>query len=157
VAGHNHLHVLPAVFPGVVDLCGARGIRWIRVPRAPLRRLLWRRWAMDRGGAKGTLIRTFGRRAARGLRPPLRCADHVVGLGLHGPAATPARGRALAGLLADGVTEWMVHPVAPSADFRRRFPWGDGWGSELSLLRDDDLAGALAERGVRVAGFGAIR
>jgi chitin disaccharide deacetylase len=156
VDGHNHLHLLPALFPGVVALCADHGIHWVRVPRAPLRRLLWRRWAMDRGGAKGTLIRAFGRGSARALRPPVRCADHVVGLGLHGPAASAANGQALVRWLAPGITEWIVHPVAPSADFRRRFPWGTGWGTERILLQDPSLAQALAQRAVRVAGFGAI-
>ncbi len=157
VDGHNHLHLLPALFPGVVSLCADQGIGWVRVPRAPLRRLLWRRWAMDRGGAKGTVIRAFGRTAARALRPPLRCADHVVGLGLHDRATTSANGQALAKLLAPGLTEWIVHPVARSADFQRRFPWSSGWGEERSLLHDPSLARALAERAVRVAGFGAIQ
>jgi hypothetical protein len=156
VDGHNHLHLLPALFSGVVSLCAEQGIGWVRVPRAPLRRLLWRRWAMDRGGAKGTLIRAVGRTAERALRPPLRCADHVVGLGLHGSAATPANGQALVQLLSPGITEWIVHPVAHSVDFRRRFPWGADWGEERSLLRDPALGRGLAERDVRVAGFGAI-
>lgn len=155
--GHNHLHLLPALFPGVVDLCSRHDIRWIRVPRAPLTRLIRRRWVRDLGGAKGTLVRAFGRAAVRRIRPPLRPADHVVGLGFHGGEATIEGGVEIAGLLAPGVTEWMVHPVTPSRDFAHRFPWGEGWGRELQTLCDPALADAVARRGVLVAGFGALR
>ncbi len=157
VDGHNHLHLLPALFPGVVDLCLRHEIHWIRVPRAPLTRLVRRRWSLDRGGSKGTLVRALGRVAARAVRPPLGAADHLVGLGLHGDRVTPAAGTRLARLLSPGITEWMVHPVVRSRDFARRFPWGEGWGGELATLCDADVADAVARRGVAVAGFGALR
>ena len=157
VDGHNHLHLLPALFPGVVELCLRHGIPWVRVPRAPLTRLVRRRWALDLGGGKGTLVRAFGRAAAAALRPPVRAADHLVGLGLHGEEVTAATGARLAGLLSPGVTEWMVHPAVPSRDFALRFPWGEGWGRELAALCDPDVADAVARRGVSVAGFGALR
>ncbi len=154
---HNHLHLLPRLFPGVVDLCLRHDIRWIRVPRAPLTRLLRRRWAPDLGGAKGTLIRAFGRSAAPALRPPVRAADHLIGLGLHGAEATVEHGVELAERLGEGVTEWMVHPVAGSRDFPRRFPWGGAWGDELATICHPSLAEAVARQGIRVAGFGALR
>lgn len=156
INGHNHLHLLPGLFPALARLCTEHGIRWIRVPRAPVSRLLRRRWAMDLGGVRGTLIRAVGRSAVPSVHPPLRSVDHVVGFGLRGPQATVAQSVQLASVLGPGITEWVVHPVVDDVDFRRRFDWGPGWGSELEALCHPDVAAAMDEHGVRLAGIGGM-
>jgi len=154
VDGHNHLHLLPALARRVFGLCVEHGIGWIRVPRAPVRRLLGRRWSADRGGIKGTLVRLAGRAAARQLgAAPVRTADHLVGLGLVGERVTVRQALQLPGWLEEGVTEWMAHPAESSRPLEAAFPWGAGWGRELEVLCDPRLVDEIGSHGVRVTGF----
>ncbi len=151
---HNHLHLWPTLFAPVAALCARHGIPWIRVPGAP--RWPRRPWEIDRAVLKGVAIRALGQAVAPGRPPRLRSPDHFVGLGLYGPAATPARVRRLARDLGPGVTEWLVHPVRSTAAFHAAFPWGRRWGRELETLCRPETAAVLAEAGVRLAGFGEL-
>jgi len=153
---HNHLHLWPTLFAPVAQLCADHGIRWIRVPRTPVRRWPRRPWEVDRAVLKGTVIHSLGRLADRRLQPGLRTPDHFVGLGLYGPGAGPARVIRLAHALDPGITEWLVHPVRATPAFRVAYPWGPGWGSERETLCDPAVQDALARAGVRVAGFGEL-
>lgn len=158
VNGHNHLHLLPALTRGVAALCHRWGVPWVRVPRAPVRRLVSRRWRSDRGGVKGTVVRTAGRAAGRHLRSgTLRSADHLVGLGWVGPAVTVSRAAQLAARLGPGITEWMVHPATASRDLATVLPWGRGWGRELEALCAPEFLDALEAQGIQRVGFSRAR
>jgi len=156
--GHNHLHLLPSLARGVVELCVDRGIPWLRVPRGPVRRLISWRWSADRGGIKGTMVRAAGAAAVGRLRgTPLRTADHLIGLGLFGERVTAPLLAGLVDHLQVGITEWMAHPAAPSRDLASAFPWGSGWGGEMAALCDPTVRDALDRAGVQVTGFSGIR
>ena len=100
------------------------------------------------------MVRVAGSAAARHLRSgSVRSADHLLGLGLAGPRVTTARVSRLLGRLPPGITEWVVHPVAPSRSFEIAYPWGLGWGRELDALCDPEVLDALDDQGVRVVGF----
>lgn len=152
--GHNHLHLLPRLASGVVALCLRWGIPWLRAPRAPLRRLVGWRSAMDRGGFKGALVRVAGRTARQRARGGgVRTADQVIGLGLSGDRVTVRRAIQMTGQLEPGVTEWMVHPAEPSSSRLAAYPWGRNWGREMEALCDERVRDALHGGGIRVVGF----
>lgn len=153
---HNHLHLWPTLFAPVAQLCVDHGIRWIRLPRAPIRRWPRRPWEVDWPVLKGTVIRSLGRVAAHGLQPGLRTPDHFVGLGLYGPGAGPARVVQLARALDPGITEWLVHPVRATPTFRAAYPWGSDWGREHGTLCDPAVRDTIAGAGVRLASFGEL-
>jgi hopanoid biosynthesis associated protein HpnK len=81
VDGHQHLHVHPAIFPTVIDLCRRYRIPGVRIPREPLGANL----RIDRSGLADKLIVSFGHRlmsdtALRSVgRSDIAVCDAVVG------------------------------------------------------------------------------
>jgi predicted glycoside hydrolase/deacetylase ChbG (UPF0249 family) len=160
VDGHQHLHLLPGVFPAVVAEAARRGVRFVRTTLAdPLRR---------DAGALRQALRIATRAVGRFARRRLPAADRerlvpVLTLGFLDAGGTMT----VAGLLAaldrvhrrapGAIVEVMLHPGHEDADTRRRYGhWGYRWERDLALVRDPALVDGLAARGIAATSFRAL-
>jgi predicted glycoside hydrolase/deacetylase ChbG (UPF0249 family) len=155
--GHQHLHLLPGVFPAVAAEARRRGIRFVR---SHLGDPLGAREASPRGVL---LVATHGVAwlAARGLSRADR--DWLVPfttlgfLRAGGSLTTGTLLRALdrlRGRSAPAIVEVMLHPGRPDAETECRYGhWGYRWENDLALLLDPSLPEALARRGIQVTSF----
>jgi predicted glycoside hydrolase/deacetylase ChbG (UPF0249 family) len=136
--GHHHVHVLPVVRDHVFAAAREFGVRWTRLPDE--RRTVWpfgtpTRWLLSRlaRGARAAAV-------ANGMRwlP-------FVGVSTEACRRFAARAQFIAGALADGDYEWMVHPRRLDDTLRQLDPVGYRRPSveELQALTDPDLAARL--------------
>jgi predicted glycoside hydrolase/deacetylase ChbG (UPF0249 family) len=147
VDSHQHVAMAPPLWNVFLRLAVEHGVSFVRVPQelsspASLVRPPGTR-RLPAALVLSALARAFRRRVrARGLRTTDRFSGFRVG-----GRATRADLLDLAAHVADGVTEWMVHPgTADTVDGCRR-------AAEMAALVDPSLRDALTERGVRLASF----
>ncbi len=147
--GHQHVHLLPRVWPVVVDLARAHGIGWVRVPAFE---------PLTAGGPDpitlalraGLNIQQRIRRATLGT---LRAADATPALGESGHLTVPGIVRSLDALRGGVVAELVTHPGVTTPDLRARYDWGYGWSGETDALTDPFLREAIESRGFELRGF----
>jgi predicted glycoside hydrolase/deacetylase ChbG (UPF0249 family) len=153
--GHQHLHLLPRVFPSVLASAHRHGVRFVRSwLAAPLgggasrhvsllviqavSRLAWRRVPADERSA---MVRfpTIGFLEAGGTMNSVRLLALLDQLRRHA---------------APDVVEVMLHPGRLDADTERQYGhWKYHWERDLALLCDPALPEALARRGIEVTSF----
>lgn len=147
--GHQHVHLLPGVWPVVVELARAHGIPWVRVPAfAPL--------AAGRSGARTLALRAGLNALARVRRPslgPLRSADVTPALGVSGHLTVERIVRGLARVPRGAVAELVVHPGVTTPALQSRYDWGYDWSGETAALRDPELRRALERDGFDLRRF----
>jgi chitin disaccharide deacetylase len=114
--GHQHVHMIPALFYLVVELARTRSIA-IRVAGEAFR--LWQRGPLgvlaclaNGGLVKNAVLRHFARRNRRKW-PNILSTDHYFGA-LDTGRMTSARLRNILESLPDGVSEVTVHPSLPA-------------------------------------------
>ena len=144
--GHQHLHVLPGVFPRVLALAADSGIRYLRIPRDPSRT----GWSPRRLGlagleACGKLAR---RRAARGGGEPFILPDMTTGIAVAGRLDT----KSLLALLSDvrGLAELVVHPGVGRETIAKDYAWGYIWDAETAALCEPTVRAEIASRGIEL-------
>jgi len=146
--GHQHMHVMPGVFPIVARLAREFDIHSIRFPAGP--------WI----GVKGTFstVEKFmlellantqiPRMEAYGFRRP----DRFYGLGLTGRLDADSALEIIR-RLPDGTSELMCHPGLRDDEAAKRLGWGDGWEAELAAVTDPRLREALPAIGVELVSY----
>jgi predicted glycoside hydrolase/deacetylase ChbG (UPF0249 family) len=146
---HQHVHLLPRVWPVVIELAKAHGIRWVRVPVfAPS-------WA----GRPGTtrLVLRLGMNALASLRRAslgaLRSADSTPALGQSGRLTPEVILRALRRVPPGALAELVTHPGVTTPALRARYDWGYDWSGETTALRDPELRRSLERDGFELRGF----
>ncbi len=153
---HQHLHLLPALLPLVVDLARRHGVPFVRAPRADDPAAL----GSPVGAAarvRARILSLFGASARRtiaaaGMPEPPR----VLGLAEAG-RMTLGRWRVLLDRLPpDGTYEAVLHPGASDPAARARYPWGYSWEEEGDALESGALAALLAGRAVELLPFSAL-
>jgi predicted glycoside hydrolase/deacetylase ChbG (UPF0249 family) len=159
--GHQHLHLLPRLFPAVVEIAHAHGASFVRS-----------RLGGPAGGG-GSLGRRLSQLALRGisrfarkrLAPEARAeTGSCITIGFLEAGGRLTRARLLAMLdelrrrAADGlVVEVMLHPGHRDRETERRYGhWKYDWERDLALLLDPRLSDALAARGIEVTSFRAL-
>ena len=149
---HKHTHLLPPVLRAVARLAQRYRILWVRRPfDLPWEGegIPWTRRLVSR--AMGLLRRRF-----HGVleRHGCRTTDHFAGFlltGLYGPGDL-AR---LIRRLPEGWTEFMCHPGFCTHELRQaRTRLKESRVRELEALTSPEVRAAVAEAGVRLAGFG---
>ena len=156
--GHQHLHLLPQLFPRVVQLARRHGVRFVRT------------WLGGPAGA-GSALRRATRVAVNGVaalawrRVPPADRDAMrrfvtIGFLEAGGRLTASR---LLAVLDDlrargvGLVEVMLHPGHRDAETERKYGhWGYRWDSDRELLLDPALPEALARRGIEPTSFRAL-
>src|SRR5688572_4338796 len=104
--GHQHVHLLPRVWPVVVELAREHGIAWVRMPSfAPLAE--GRAGLIGLGLRLGLNVLRRGRRSALGA---LRSADMTPALGQSGRLTVERILRGLATVPAGAIAELVAHP-----------------------------------------------
>ena len=159
--GHQHLHLLPRLFPAVVELARSHGAQFVRSQLGgPV-------------GGEGSLGRRLSQLALRGisrfarkrLAPTAReetgsCI--TIGFLEAGGRLTTTRLLAMLDEIrargSDGVVvEVMLHPGHRDRETERRYGhWNYAWERDLALLVDPALPDALARRGIEVTSFRAL-
>lgn len=147
--GHQHVHLLPTVWPVVVDLARAHAIGWVRVPAfAPL---------TDGGPGPVTLALRAGlniqQRIRRATLGALRSADSTPALGEAGRLTVQGIVRGLDALRGGAVAELVTHPGVTTPELRARYDWGYDWSGETAALTDPSLREAIERRGFALGRF----
>jgi predicted glycoside hydrolase/deacetylase ChbG (UPF0249 family) len=141
--GHQHLHVLPGVFPRVLRIAADEGIGYLRIPReAPRPAGLPRRLGL--AGLQG--CGWLARRALAAHATRFAVPDTTPGLALAGRLDAGA----LAGLLPGirGLAELVVHPGVGAAEIARDYAWGYRWDAETAALCSSVVRDAIAAGGI---------
>ena len=147
---HKHVHLLPTIWPAVVELALENDIRWIRVPRfdpigagTPTPTLMVMRSGLN-------VLQSVRRASLR----PLRSPDSTPALGHSGHLSTD---RILRGLKTEkaggGVAELVAHPGVTSRSLQERCPWGYDWSGETAALTDPELRNSLEREGYSLSTF----
>lgn len=156
IDGHQHLHLLPGVFPRVVAQARQRGIPFVR------QRIAEPVWGAGRLARGVQLLALQGTSALARSRVPRSDGGALVsfasiGFGAAGGRLTSARLLEMLDHLrgrGESVTEVMLHPGRSDAETLRRYGhWNYEWQRDLELLLDPALAKALAARGIEVTSF----
>jgi hypothetical protein len=165
VDGHNHVHMIPAIFAAVVRAAAAEGVPEVRVSRevfhvAEPRDLLRPGWWKN--VVKHALLRLFSLRAASRLgRAGLSAPDRLVGVLYTGEmtAARAQRGIAAARAARAATLEVLFHVGRSTAEEVGRWAGDDPLYSafHLSAARDREREALLALAPQLSAERGAIR
>ena len=159
VDSHQHLHVLPGIFPLVLDLAAAAGIRAVRIPRV----------CVGEGngflsGGLGDIIGRLGLYALAGLarrqarRRGFATPDFFAGL-VAGAAVTSGYLARLAAELAaglDGTTEVMLHPGMESEMLASITGWQHDFRAEYDALVAPETRRAFAAHAIETVNFQAL-
>ena len=147
--GHQHVHLLPRVWPVVMDLARRHSIPWIRVPR----------FRPVNAGSPSFVV-TALRCVMNVLQ---RRRKHSLSVG-RSPDATPALGfsghltadrilRALDRIPSGLVSELVTHPGVRSPELEASYDWGFDWDRETAALTDPGLRASLEDAGFRLTTF----
>ena len=143
--GHQHVHVLPGVFPRVLAVAREAGIGYLRIPRDPSR-AAWspRRIALAGLEACGAMAR----RRARGSAGRFVLPDMTVGITIAGRLDTAS----LLALLSDvrGLAELVVHPGVGREIIGRDYAWSYNWDVETAALCEPSVRAEIANRGIEL-------
>ncbi len=140
---HQHLHLLPGIFPIVVDLARELGIPALRVVREPAPG-----WRLPRGIELRVLNR-LGARARRLLPAALQASSETIGIRDAGHLDPDRLERALRSASPRAETvELVCHPGLGAEALGAAYRWGYDWEAETAAL-----AGAAARDLVERLGF----
>ena len=147
--GHQHVHLLPSVWPIVVELARAHGIGWVRVPGfAPM---------CEGGPVPSVMALRFGLNGLRRLRrtalAPLRSADTTPALGESGHLTIERILRGLARVPTGAVAELVTHPGVTTPALQSRYDWGYDWTGETAALSDPALRRTIEDQGFDLRRF----
>lgn len=146
INGHHHAHAFPVIRDVILREAVRRACPHVRVPleRAPP----WR------GGPRGVLLRSLGKRLANAARKAGVPVRPVVGLELTGSAHFRREALELAARLRDDVVEWVVHPREGDTPHSLATVGARHAGpQELAALEDPELSAILKQRGYQAVGY----
>jgi hopanoid biosynthesis associated protein HpnK len=150
VDGHHHVHLHPTVWPIVVSLAAAEGVRAVRCPIETAPR---QGCEALRDRARRLILAAAARRpGGRVVAAGLSTSDHFRGLSLGLAFDTAALVSLLDGL-PPGLTELMVHPGYPDADLRARTSYAAGRERELAALTSPEARAAVQARGIVLTSY----
>jgi predicted glycoside hydrolase/deacetylase ChbG (UPF0249 family) len=158
---HQHVHLLPGLFPIVLRLAEEYGIAFVRIPAEPALGS-WHPgpWHLPARKAQLAVLNHLGRRARRQLSESGRVAAPVATLGLvdAGQLTAERLSRALT-FVADraaGATELVCHPGLGDGELAAAYDWGYRWDDETATLCDPGLPRRLAAAGIELTSFSAL-
>lgn len=152
IDAHQHVHLLPGIWPAVLELAREYGIPWVRLPRfSPLREggpspVV----AVLRGGANA--LERFRRASLGSLRAP----GSTPALGLSGHLTTDGILSGLSLVPSGSVAELVTHPGITTTALKDRYRWGYDWTGETAALNDPELREALQRAGFVLSSFSGL-
>jgi predicted glycoside hydrolase/deacetylase ChbG (UPF0249 family) len=146
--GHQHVHLLPGIWPIAVELARRHGIRWVRLPA--FRPLMNGAGPIQVGLRWGLNVLQRRRKAMlRGLR-----SAHVTpALAESGHLDAERIMRALERVPAGAVAELVTHPGSSTGALEARYDWGYDWSGETAALTDHRLRSAIDTAGFELRRF----
>src|SRR5262249_29456833 len=150
---HQHLHVLPRIFPLVLALAAEYAIPFVRLPYEPAAAGVFSPRAVRLG-----VLNRLGRRARRCVHAAgtgVRSTRRTIGLLDPGHLTVDGIRRSLAHV--EGPTELVCHPGLGDAALAAHYDWGYAWDAETAALRDPRLPGLLAAAGIELTSFSRLR
>jgi predicted glycoside hydrolase/deacetylase ChbG (UPF0249 family) len=147
--GHQHVHLLPGIWPAVVQLARRHRIRWVRVP-------CFRPVPADGSGPIAIALRlglNVLQRSRRARLAELRSADVTPALAESGRLTVERIVRALRTVPDGTVAELVVHPGLTTPALTERYAWGYDWSGETAALTDPRLRGAISDVGFELRRF----
>ena len=147
--GHQHVHLLPGIWPVTVELARRHGIRWVRIPAfVPL---------ATQGAGIAQLGLRLGlnvlQRGRRARLDGLRSADSTPALGESGHLTVQRIRRAVENVPAGAVAELVTHPGVSTPALEARYDWGYDWSGETAALVDPGLRAAILDAGFELRRF----
>jgi predicted glycoside hydrolase/deacetylase ChbG (UPF0249 family) len=141
---HEHVHMLPMLFPGILGLANEFEIRHVRhtLPEWDVRSGVA---GLGRSVAIAGLL-ALGWNGEVGV-------PRLLGLSASGNLNLPYIRRAFGRLKADGVYELMCHPGRYAPQAPRRLRTYHNWEGELALLLGHEMAEELDRHSVRLIRF----
>ena len=143
---HEHMHMLPALFPVASELAKDYGIAHLRFPASPVRR------GAQGALLRGTVLKAFGTINRRRANTP---SAHFLGLETSGKLDLPYLERSLSHLGAGEVYELMCHPGefdAREVADRHLLRYHD-WEGELRTLTSSATRELLQRHAVQLIGY----
>ncbi|MCR5758701.1 MAG: ChbG/HpnK family deacetylase [Selenomonas sp.] len=153
VDSHQHLHMLPGIFPLVLSLAAERGIKRVRISRG-IYGNPFTPWP-----GMGDLIGKFGLEALacrnRWLvqKRGFVCPDNFVGQ-VAGGAVSAEFMLDLAEKLVRGTVEVMLHPGLDNDVLAKETGWQHDYEGEYRAVCQPFVQDALAEKGIELVNFG---
>ena len=137
---HQHVHVLPALWPLCCRLAQTNGIPRLRVPATP-------RWSLVRRSASAAVLQGLALRRLRQRPHSLPC----IGLAHSGGNTLSSIERELTRAAGTDV-EMVVHPGVTTPALSARYPaWRYDWSRERELLLGTGFPEMIARHGYRLA------
>lgn len=152
VDSHQHMHMLPGIFPLVLKLAAERGIKRVRISRG-IYGNPFTPWP-----GLGDLVGKFGletlscidRRQAR--VHGFACPDNFVGQ-VAGGAVTADFMKELAENFTDGSVEVMLHPGLANEPLIQETGWQHDYEAEFHAVCDADVQEKLSRKGIILSNF----
>lgn len=145
--GHQHLHVLPAVFESVLRLAELYAIPYVRTP-------LEIRSAASVGRVRMASMRVlnrFGLSARRMARDAgIFTNSRTIGIAEAGHLDSAALLQLIDRF--EGVTELVTHPGIGTAEIAAAYDWGYAWDEETEALCDPAVRQAIRDRRIELVG-----
>ena len=153
VDSHQHMHMLPGIFPLVLKLAAERGIKRVRISRG-IYGNPFTPWP-----GIGDLVGKFGletlscidRRQAKAQG--FACPDNFVGQ-VAGGAVTAEFMKELAEKFAAGSVEVMLHPGLKNEALIAETGWQHDYEAEFHAVCDADVQEKLSRKGIILSNFG---
>ncbi len=153
VDSHQHMHMLPGIFPLALKLAAERGIKRVRISRG-IYGNPFTPWP-----GLGDLVGKFGletlscidRRQAKAQG--FACPDNFVGQ-VAGGAVTADFMKELAENFTDGSVEVMLHPGLENAPLIKATGWQHDYEAEFHAVCNEEVQELLAHKGIKLANFG---
>lgn len=149
--GHQHLHVMPGVFPIVVEIASEFGIRAVRFPVGPSTGGMSPASALEKVFLEYLAGSQEKHIASSGIARP----DRFYGLAQTGRLTADDVVRIINGL-PDGTSELMCHPGIRDDAAAEMLGWGNGWQTELDAVTDRAVRSAVENCGVELVNFGGL-
>ena len=152
VDSHQHMHMLPGIFPLALKLAAERGIKRVRISRG-IYGNPFTPWP-----GIGDLVGKFGLEALSVLDrrqaqvQGFACPDNFVGQ-VAGGAVTAAFMKELAENFADGSVEVMLHPGLENEPLIRETGWQHDYEAEFHAVCDADVQEKLSRKGIVLSNF----
>jgi len=149
VDSHQHVHLLPGIWPVVVELTRRYEIRWLRVPAFVPARIP--------GSTPSEVALRLGLNVLRSWRRRglgrLTSATATPALAWSGHLTVERILEGVRGVAREGVVELVTHPGFTTDALLARYAWGYDWTGETEALTAPELPGALAEAGFAPRSF----
>lgn len=146
---HQHLHMLPRLFPIAFRLAEAAGISFVRLPEDPAAVV----HGLGTRNVEISILNWLSRRARRALPPeaPSRRVHNTVGVLVAGKLTDDAIAEILP--LIGSASELVCHPGLDDGVLASRYAWRYRWEQETAALCDPRVPAMLRAAGVELGRF----